>query len=107
MQNSNITPNQPSSTANLDTLASNARNIASDVVDAARDRLGSLKDTVKDSVENVASRTADATSRAGERAGGSLTRASDVLAAFVRERPFVSLGAAFAVGYLAIRIMRR
>jgi ElaB/YqjD/DUF883 family membrane-anchored ribosome-binding protein len=73
------------------------------LMDAARTHLGNARD----SVESAAGRAADMTERYGHKAGDKLTRASDVLASFVRERPFVAIGAAFALGYFAVRMIRR
>lgn len=72
----------------FDSLKDSVRNLA----DAGKERVGHLKDRAIGAKDSVVESGEAAISRVG---------------ALIKEHPFAALGIAFAVGYVAVRMMRK
>ena len=82
-------------------------NGARDVVDSVKAKLESTRDAATDRIDDVAGRVGDATADAGKRAAKALDAGTKSLSKLVKERPLMALAGAFALGYVAMRIIRR
>lgn len=94
----------------LDDLADNAKSLAADAKTFAHDAASTARgklDAARETVGEMATRAADTAGRLSRQARGSAMKGADAVADFVRERPFVALGAAFIAGYVAISLIRR
>ena len=87
----------------IDVLSNGAR----DVADSVKAKLGSARDAATDRIDDVAGRVGDATADAGKRAGKALAAGSKTVSQFVKDRPLTALAGAFALGYVAMRLLRR
>ena len=66
-----------------------------------------LRDTAKTRAASTAKRASEAADAAGERVRTTATEAIDSLENEIRQRPLVVLGAAFGIGLLIGRLLRR
>jgi ElaB/YqjD/DUF883 family membrane-anchored ribosome-binding protein/uncharacterized protein YjbJ (UPF0337 family) len=80
----------------LDELGEGIRALAREQTQRARDAAASGADRVQDGAQHAAEATREKAAAAGEKLEDLLERVEQ----FVRERPFTSIGIAFAAGYL-------
>jgi hypothetical protein len=87
----------------IEVIANGAR----DVAESVKERLGSARDAATDRLDGVAGKVGDATADAGKRAGKAIAAGSKTISQFVKDRPLTALASAFALGYVAMRVLRR
>lgn len=73
------------------------------LIDAGAERLADVKNTVKSKFGDVKDRVIDGKDVVVDRAGS----AADMLASQIKAHPFLAIGIALGVGYLAMRLIRR
>ena len=74
--------------AKIDSLKESVRNL----VDAGGEKAGAIKDRAIDAKDTIVENSEAALKRVGQ---------------MIKDHPFIALGVAFGVGYVAIRMMRK
>jgi ElaB/YqjD/DUF883 family membrane-anchored ribosome-binding protein len=96
----NERPGEKSGSGNV---ADQARTVADRAADRATDAIASAKASLHETVDAVADRATAASQWASRRVGAATQAPTDLIEAgadYIRERPYVAVGAALAVGYL-------